>query len=45
MMGNYSNMMGGAYGGSMMFFGWITSILVLTLLVLAIVALWKYIKK
>ncbi len=43
-MMNYSDMMGGA-GGGVMFFAWITYLLVTILLVLGIVALWKYISK
>ena len=39
------NMMGCAGGGSMMFFAWTTYILITTLLVLSVVALWKYINK
>jgi len=43
MMGcNY--MLGGA-GGGLMLFAWVTYILVVALLVLGIVALWKYINK
>ena len=37
------NMMNG--GGSMMFFAWISYVLVIVLLVLAIAALWKYVNK
>lgn len=40
MMG-YNYMM----GGSMVLFSWITYILVIALLILGIVALWKYINK
>jgi len=43
MMG-YNYMMGGA-GGGMMFFAWLTYILVISLLILGILALWKYISK
>ena len=43
MMG-YNYMMGGS-GGTMMFFAWTTYILVTALLVLGVVALWKYINK
>ncbi len=39
------NMMGGVNGGGMMFFAWITYILIVALLVLGIVALWKYINR
>jgi len=45
MMNSYYSMMGGGYGGSMMFFSWITSILVLALIVFGIIALLKYINK
>jgi len=41
-MMNYGNF---AWGGGMMFFGWIIPILVTVLLVLGIMALWKYINK
>ena len=41
---NYGYMMGGG-GGGMMLFAWITYILVITLLVLGIAALVKYINK
>lgn len=43
-MMNYNYMMG-SYGGGMMFFGWITYLLVVVLVVLGIAALWKYINK
>lgn len=43
-MMNYQ-MMSGVYGGGMMFFGWIFYVLVITLLILGIAALWKYISK
>ncbi|MDO8442825.1 MAG: hypothetical protein Q7S81_00990 [bacterium] len=43
-MMNYNYMLGGG-GSSMMFFSWITYTLVVTLLVLGIIALWKYINK
>ena len=39
------NMMGGTGGGGMMLFAWTTYILATVLLVLGIVALWKYINK
>lgn len=39
------NIMGGFGGASMMFFAWISYILVIALLVLGIAALWKYISK
>ena len=45
MMNYYYGMMGGGYGGSMMFFGWIGSILILALIVLGIIALLKYLSK
>jgi hypothetical protein len=41
---NYNYMFGGG-GGGMMYFSWVTYLLVVTLLVLGIVALWKYINK
>lgn len=44
MMVDYG-MMSGMWGWGMMIFGWFTYILVIVLLVLAIVALWKYIGK
>lgn len=43
-MMNYSYMMGGA-GSGMMLFAWVSYVLVVALLVLGIVALWKYINK
>ena len=39
------NMMGGTYGGGMMAFGWLVSLLVIIDLVLAAAALWKYINQ
>ena len=39
------NIMGGASGNSMMLFAWVPYILTTALLVLGIVALWKYINK
>lgn len=39
------NMMGGAGEGSMMFFAWTTYILTTALLVLGVIALWKYISR
>ncbi|HLB32262.1 MAG TPA: hypothetical protein VJL27_01775 [Patescibacteria group bacterium] len=45
MMGFESNMMTGGVGGGMMFLGWISYLLAITLLVLGIAALWKYISK
>lgn len=39
------NMMGGAGGSGMMLFAWIPYLLIVTLLVLGIVALLKYISK
>lgn len=41
-MMNYNYMTG---DGSMMFFSWITYILVIALIILGIAALWKYINK
>lgn len=41
---NY-DIMSGAIGGNMMLFAWVSYILVTVLLVLGIVALWKYINK
>lgn len=43
-MMDYNYMMGNG-GGSMMFFAWITYILIVALLILGIVALLKYINK
>lgn len=43
-MMDYNYMMGNG-GSGMMLFAWITYILVVVLLVLGIIALWKYIKK
>jgi len=37
------NYMWGGYGGGMMLFSWLTYVLVVALLVLGIMALWKYI--
>lgn len=39
------NLMGGTGSGSMMFFAWVTYILLTVLLVLGIAALWKYVTK
>lgn len=39
------NMMSGSTGSSMMFFAWISYLLVVVLLLLGIAALWKYISK
>lgn len=39
------NMMSGSSNGGMMLFAWLTYVLVIALLVLGIVALWKYINK
>lgn len=39
------NMMSGSSGSNMMFFAWITYVLFIALLVLGIVALWKYINR
>ncbi|MDO8443962.1 MAG: hypothetical protein Q7S80_00440 [bacterium] len=45
MMGtDYSSMMG-SNGGTMMFLGWVAYVLVVALIVLAIMALWKYLNK
>ncbi len=43
-MMNY-DIMSGVNGGGMMFFSWVVYVLVVTLLVLGIAALWKYINK
>lgn len=43
-MMNYQYMMG-YNGGSVMFFSWLTYVLLTILLVLGIMALWKYINK
>lgn len=45
MMGNYNNMMTGGYGGGLMTFGWIASLIIIVSIVLGIIALWKYINK
>ena len=45
MMGNYFNMMDGGYNSFGFAIDWLTSLAVLALLVLGIIALWKYIKK
>ncbi len=42
--GTMSTMMGGN-ASSMMFFGWVTYVLILALIILAIAALWKYLQK
>jgi len=39
------NMMSGAYGPGMMFWGWVLYVLVVVALVLSMVALWKYVRK
>lgn len=39
------NMMNGNDSNGMMFFAWVTYVLVIALLVLGIAALWKYINK
>lgn len=39
------DMMGGTGGASMMFFAWIAYALVIILLILGIIALWKYIQR
>lgn len=41
----YYNYMMGVDGGGVMFFAWITYVLIIVLLVLGIFALWKYINK
>lgn len=38
-------MMYGTYGGWMMFFGWFIYLLVVAVLVLTVLALWKYLNK
>ncbi|MES1986845.1 MAG: hypothetical protein V4440_02235 [Pseudomonadota bacterium] len=38
-------MMNGTYGNGMMAFGWLVSLLVIADLILAAVAMWKYINK
>jgi hypothetical protein len=43
-MMNYGYMMGGG-GGGVMFFAWLTYVLLTVLLVFGIAALWKYINK
>lgn len=40
----YYGMMGGGWG-LMVFFGWLTYLILLALGILAIIALWKYINK
>ena len=45
MMGGYYNMMGGYYGGPYAFLCWLLSLAILALVVLGIIALWKYITK
>lgn len=45
MMENYYNMMGGSYGALSFTLDWLTSLAVLVLVILGIIALWKYIKK
>jgi hypothetical protein len=44
-MMDYNMMSNGAGGANMMFFAWITYILVIVLLALGIAALWKYINQ
>lgn len=39
------NMMGGVGGSNMMFFAWVAYVLFVVLLILGIVALWKYINR
>lgn len=41
---DYSTMMG-SNGGTMMFFGWLAYVLIAILVVLGIMALWKYLSK
>ncbi len=41
----YYNTMYSTWGGAMMAFAWITYLLVIVVLVLAAMALWKYINK
>lgn len=43
-MMDYSTM-AGSYGNGMMFFGWFAYVLFLVLLILGIIALWKYIER
>lgn len=45
MMGNYYNMMGGGYNALSITLDWLTSLAILTLVILGIIALLKYIKK
>jgi len=41
---DYTTMMG-LNGGAMMFFGWLAYVLFVVLIILGVVALWKYISK
>ncbi|MBI3337363.1 MAG: hypothetical protein HY005_01920 [Candidatus Staskawiczbacteria bacterium] len=45
MMGNYYSMMGGGYGALAVTLDWISSLALLVIIVLGIIALFKYIKK
>lgn len=45
MMGTDYGTMMGSNGGTMMFFGWLAYILIVALIILGIVALWKYLQK
>jgi len=45
MMGNDYGTMMGSNGGTLMFFGWFSYILVIILLIFGIAALWKYLQK
>lgn len=45
MMGTDFDTMMGSNGGTGMFFGWIAYILIIGLIVLGIIALWKYIQR
>lgn len=44
MMGYYNYMWGG-YGGGMMLFAWVGCVLMIVLMILGIMALWKYINQ
>lgn len=44
-MGTDFDTMIGSNGGTMMFFGWIAYILIIGLIILGIIALWKYLNK
>ena len=45
MMGVDSSMMSGGFGGTMMFFGWLTYLVFIVLMAFGIAALWKYLNK